>query len=98
MIQPKIQEVILPIKEVLDSNIINYIEKRFSRIAPKDYIVKELKKDFETTKLVTFTPQEFETFKREWALEVLNKAKDTDINTAWINIKRELQSKFKNKI
>jgi hypothetical protein len=40
--------------------------------------------------------EELVLFKRQWALEVLNKAKDTDINTAWLNIKRELQSEFEN--
>jgi len=74
MIQPKIQEVVLPIREVLDSNIINYIEKRFTEVVPKDYIIRELKKDFEPTKLVTFTPEEFETFKREFGKELLEKA------------------------
>ena len=44
------------------------------------------------------TKQEMLLFKRQFALEVLNKAKDTDINTAWHNIKKELQSEFENKL
>ena len=76
MIQPKIQEVLLPIKEVLDNNIINHIEKRFTDFATTHYIVRELNKDFKSTKLITFTPEEFETFKREFGKELLEKAAD----------------------
>lgn len=46
--------------------------------------------------LYCFTKQEMLLFKRQFALEVLNKTKDTDINTAWHNIKKELQAEFEN--
>ena len=51
-------------------------------------LVKELNNKY------IFSEEELVLFKRQWALEVLNKAKNTDINTVWHNIKRELHSEF----
>jgi len=51
----------------------------------------------ETNKYI-LSREEMLLFKREFALYVLNKAKDTDTNIAWHNIKKELQAEFENSI
>ena len=92
MVQPKQKEILSPTGEALDSNVINHIDKRFSDAAPKDYIVRELNKEFKSTSLITFTPEEFEIFKREFGKELLELA----ANKAKTKIRYEYISKYDN--
>ena len=57
----KLQTFYIPTKElILDSDIIAHIDMRFSDTAPKEYIVRELKKEFNQKQGYFFTPEELE--------------------------------------
>jgi hypothetical protein len=68
MIQPKIQTVYVPTNK--SSNLkVGTIEREFY----EEFILIDT---VESQELITFTPQEFETFKREFGIELLEKAAD----------------------
>jgi hypothetical protein len=66
MIQPKIQEVYLPTKDYTEFTV--KVDFGFDVVVDK----KEL---------ITFTPEEFEQFKREFGKELLEKAADNATST-----------------
>jgi len=65
MIQPKIQEVYIGTNKETDFYLVKHTWK-------KDTALFNLKEQ----KLITFTPEEFETFKREFGKELLELAAD----------------------
>jgi DNA helicase HerA-like ATPase len=64
MIQPKIQTIYIPVNP---GDITKYPKCTLADIRGKDQFLSE-------QKLITFTPEEFETFKREFGKELLEKA------------------------
>lgn len=66
MIQPKIQTIFIPINP---GNITKYPKCTLADIRGEDQFLSE-------QELITFTPEEFETFKREFGKELLEKAAD----------------------
>lgn len=95
----KRQLIYTPNREVLSRQLIDYIDKRFSKLAPKEYIVSELKKDFKEEEAFVFTKEELNKYTKnviEESLKIASEKQEqkTSVDWEYLEVKKSIINSF----